>query len=803
MEDLHTDIRSPLTQTWNGGVWSSAQIRIRLLNHTRYTLLPGEDMADPDETVPMQSKSTEVEEVEFMPGESLETNSPKNDRIRIAMSLIAVVVLVGVAFAVGYIVRLVLFKCGPEDEGKTLDLTAKLVKEAFDSISSSRIESQLRYFTKIPHIAGSQESYDQALYMQKEWLKYGVDSAELKKYNVLLSYPTRPGLASILNTNGSEMFRASQREKSLNKDEEKPNVLPPFHAYSPSGQVTGRLVFVNYARVEDFKMLKTMGVPVAGHIAIAKYGAIFRGDKVKFASEAGAIGLLLYSDPDSSPEGPGKVYPDAYWLPPTGVQRGSVYLEDGDAVTLGYPAVDGAYASPTKDAGFPKIPSYPISSQDAEHFLKLLTIKEAPKEWKGGLQMTYYTMMDPNDERNVSLDVEMSLETKPVYDVVGIIRGSVEPDRLVMFGNHRDAWVFGAADPSSGTASLMELVRVFGELKANRNWRPRRTIVFLSWGAEEPGVLGSTEWAEEFSNLLSYRAVAYLNVDIAVQGNYSLRLKSSPLMDYAVFDVAKKVYTPSGESVFNDWKSKFPDKSNRDWPQVLKVGSGSDYAALYNRLGVPSLDLRYTFDTNKWDFKGSYPMYHSVHDSFHWMKTFVDRDFQYHRTMTQLWMQIGTALADSTLIPFNCSRYAEKLSQYTRDLKSSYGAVLAGQKISLEPLDAVIKSFTASAKSFHEHLESINLKDPLAVRMANDRLVQFEKSFINPEGLPGRPYKRHVVFAPSAHNLYLGVSFPGLFDALYEAQDLGKGDWVQVNRQLEFVVHHIRMVGNLMSINTV
>ncbi|EDO43051.1 predicted protein [Nematostella vectensis] len=681
MEDLHTDIRSPLTQTWNGGVWSSAQIRKRLLNHTRYTLLPGEDMADPDETVPMQSKSTEVEEVEFMPGESLDTNSPKNDRIRIAMSLIAVVVLVGVAFAVGYIVRLVLFKCGPEDEGKTLDLTAKLVKEASDSISSSRIESQLRYFTKIPHIAGSQESYDQALYMQKEWLKYGVDSAELKKYNVLLSYPTRPGLASIWNTNGSEMFRASQREKSLNKDEEKPNVLPPFHAYSPSGQVTGRLVFVNYARVEDFKMLKTMGVPVAGHIAIAKYGAIFRGDKVKFASEAGAIGLLLYSDPDSSPEGPGKVYPDAYWLPPTGVQRGSVYLEDGDAVTLGYPAVDGAYASPTKDAGFPKIPSYPISSQDAEHFLKLLTIKEAPKEWKGGLQMTYYTMMDPNDERNVSLDVEMSLETKPVYDVVGIIRGSVEPDRLVMFGNHRDAWVFGAADPSSGTASLMELVRVFGELKANRNWRPRRTIVFLSWGAEEPGVLGSTEWAEEFSNLLSYRAVAYLNVDIAVQGNYSLRLKSSPLMDYAVFDVAKKVLVRT----------------------VLGHGSRPIYTCL--------------------------------------RKT--------------------------------------------------------------EPLDAVIKSFTASAKSFHEHLESINLKDPLAVRMANDRLVQFEKSFINPEGLPGRPYKRHVVFAPSAHNLYLGVSFPGLFDALYEAQDLGKGDWVQVNRQLEFVVHHIRMVGNLMSINTV
>ncbi|KXJ08870.1 N-acetylated-alpha-linked acidic dipeptidase 2 [Exaiptasia diaphana] len=310
--------------------------------------------------------------------------------------------------------------------------------------------------------------------MKEEWTNHGLDKVELIKYDILLSFPKKNvlPLARIINSSsGAEVFRARQKEKTVEAKEDNDKVLPPFNAYSASGNVTGRLVFVNYGRIEDFQKLNKSGINVTGRIVIAKYGEIFRGNKEKYAQEHGAIGLILYSDPkDYSPGvSPNDTYPKTWWLPSSGVQRGSIFMKSGDPLTIGYPSIEGMYRTPKEDAGLPKLPVYPISASDAKHFLNLLKNEKAPDDWQGGLDMDYYLTMPDSTNLEVNLNVQMDLKTMPVYNVMGVLRGSVEPDRLVLFGNHRDAWAFGAVDPSSGTATLMETVRVIGRLKKQQS----------------------------------------------------------------------------------------------------------------------------------------------------------------------------------------------------------------------------------------------------------------------------------------------------------------------------------------------
>jgi len=726
----------------------------------------------------------------------------------IAVAVVLVIVLILVAFTGGYLVRRAL-KLGCDEHEKNSKEHSKeeadlhsLYNDAINGISKERIEDNLKYFTQVPHSGGSQISAEQARHIEKKWKDFGFDKVELKKYDVLLSYPERPGIVSILAKDGSTLFTAQRMEKILQQAENNSDVLPPFNAYSSSGNVTARLVYVNYAMVEDFKKLRDMNISVSGHIVIAKYGKIYRGDKAKIAADEGAIGLILYTDPtDYSPEGVAHSYPHSWWLPPSGVQRGTLLnLEEGDPLTPGYPSRDEMYRKPGDKVTLPRIPVYPVSYEDASRFLELLTTNEAPKDWQGGLKFKYNITMATQDKRNVSLDIRMKLETKPVYNVIGAINGKDEPDRLVLLGNHRDAWTFGAADASSGTAALMEVAKKLGEMK-QKGWQPRRTIVLCSWGAEEHGLIGSTEWTEDFANILSNRAVAYLNVDIAVEGNFSLQVKSSPLLDFAFMEATKTIYPPGSDSskvtLYEDWKNKFPDKENRNLPLVKKIGSGSDHTCPYFRLGVPSIMFRYTYDRNKWSVS-SYPVYHSLHDTFQWMKNFVDREFEYHRTLTQLWLQIGLTLADEALLPLNTSRYASKLTYYAKDIETKYKETLTAQNITLDNFMSAVKNFTKTASSFQASLEKLDKNNPLALRMANDRLMQLERAFINPQGLPGRPYMRHVVFAPSAHNAYAGSSFPGLVDALYAVQHLNNNDWEQVKMELSIAVFYIQSATNVM-----
>ncbi|KAL9953009.1 hypothetical protein ACROYT_G040356 [Oculina patagonica] len=515
------------------------------------------------------------EDVALSPQE--ERKARRGRRKCIVVTVVVVIVLILVAFVAGYLVRRAV-KPGCEEEKTDHDEhqdedqdPESYHKEAIKGISKEHIEESLKYLTKAPHPSGSAFSNEQAQRIKKKWEESGFDKVELKKYDVLLSYPERPGIASIKSDNGTTLFTAQRKEKVLEPSENKPDVLPPFNAYSSSGNVTARLVYVNYGMVEDFKKLREMNISVKGHIVIAKYGKIYRGDKARIAADKGAIGLILYTDPiDYSPEGVDFTYPKSWWLPPSGVQRGTLLnLEEGDPLTPGYPARDDIYRMPQDKLNLPSIPVYPVSYEDAAHFLKLLTVNEAPKDWQGGLKMKYNITMAAGDKRNVSLDIKMKLEKTPIYNVIGTITGREEPDRLVLLGNHRDAWTFGAADASSGTAAMLEISKKLGEMKA-KGWKPRRTMVLCSWGAEEHGMLGSTEWAEDFANLLSNRAVVYLNVDVAVKGNFTLRVQSSPLLEFAFMEATKKIQPPGSDNpddtLYEDWKNKNPDKEDPNLP---------------------------------------------------------------------------------------------------------------------------------------------------------------------------------------------------------------------------------------------
>lgn len=746
------------------------------------------------------------EEAALSPQEDREAR--RGRRRCVAVTVVVVILLISVAFIAGYLVRRAIkpgCKEQEKDRGKHTNgdkEAEKQHKEAIKAISKERIEESLKYLTKAPHPGGSPFSKEQAEHIKTKWEEFGLDKVELKKYDVLLSYPEIPGIASIKSADGSTLFTAQRKEKVLESSENDPNVLPPFNAYSSSGNVTAHLVYVNYAKVEDFIKLREMNISVAGHIVIAKYGKIYRGDKARIAANEGAIGLILYTDPiDYSPEGADFTYPKSWWLPPSGVQRGTLLnFEQGDPLTPGYPARDDIYRMPEDKLHLPSIPVYPVSYEDAAHFLQLLTVNEAPKDWQGGLKIKYNITMAADDKRNVNLDIKMKLEKTPAYNVIGTITGREEPDRLVLLGNHRDAWTFGAADASSGTAALIEISKKLGEMKAE-GWKPRRTIVLCSWGVEEHGMLGSTEWAEDFANLLSNRAVVYLNVDVAVKGNYTLRVQSSPLLEFAFMEATKKIQAPglkgSGETLYEDWKNKLPDKENRTLPTVTKVGSGSDHTTVYFRLGIPSVYFEYTYNKKKWSVS-NYPVYHSLHDTFHWMKTFVDRDFEYHRAIAQLWLQISLTLADQPLIPFSCTKYADRLTYYAKDIKNKYEKILTQQKITLDHFMSAVKNFSNAASTFNDWLNAVDQTNPLALRIANDRLMQIERSFINPQGLPGRPFMRHVLFAPSAHNAYAGSSFPGLVDALYSVQYLDDKDWELVKKELSVATFYIQSATNVM-----
>jgi N-acetylated-alpha-linked acidic dipeptidase len=641
-----------------------------------------------------------------------------------------------------------------------------------------------RRLTAEPHVAGTKEDYATAIYVREQMRSFGL-AAELKEYDVLLPYPKRPAVLELIVPHRE---RLALKEAVIPEDpsSSNPKIIPLFNGYSPSGDVTAPLVYVNYGLPPDYEALKKLNVDVKGKIAIARYGNSFRGVKAKVAEQNGAVGLLIYSDPADDGYMQGDVYPKGPWRPETSAQRGSVqylFQYPGDPLTPGKPSIPGTERIKIEEAtNLTHIPVQPLSYGDARRLLTPLRGPLRPAGFQGGLPLPYH-VGGTNDVR-VHLKTEMDYQIRKIWNVIARIDGTDEKDRWVIMGNHRDAWTFGAVDPNSGSTAMLEAARGFGQLLKN-GWKPRRSLVLCSWDGEEYGLIGSTEWAEENAAELREKAVAYLNMDSAVSGpNFSA--SSVPSLWKLIRGATRDIRDPkSGKSVYQQWQDRFqgtlPEAELTDAEsgtdraiaeaRIGALGSGSDYTPFLQHLGIPSLDM---------GFGGDYGVYHSAYDSFNWMSRFGDPGFVYHVAAAQLWGTVALRLADAESLPFDYSDYAKQIREFfTESMKTAKRLKLAAglnEKATIETIDDFAKEAARIEKHRQETILEVGRtrvessdRHPRAVaklKKINDALIAVERDFADDRGLRGRPWYRHHNYAPGFYTGYAAQPLPDFRQAL-------------------------------------
>ncbi|XP_021071410.1 aminopeptidase NAALADL1 [Mus pahari] len=686
------------------------------------------------------------------------------------------------------------------------DLDLAILDSVMGQLDASRIRENLRELSKEPHVATSprDEALVQLLLGRWKDTASGLDSAKTYEYRVLLSFPSpeQPNSVEVVGPNGTVFHSFQPFEKNLTGEQAGPNVLQPYAAYAPPGTPKGLLVYANQGSEEDFKELEAQGINLKGTVALTRYGGVGRGAKAINAAKHGVVGVLVYTDPDDINDGkslPNETFPNSWRLPPSGVERGSYYEYFGDPLTPYLPAHPSSFRLDLHNiSGVPPIPTQPIGFEDARDLLCNLTGTSAPAFWQGALGCEY--KLGPGFEPNgsfpagseVKVSVHNRLELRTSSNVLGIIQGAVEPDRYVIYGNHRDSWVHGAVDPSSGTAVLLEISRVLGTLLKKGTWRPRRSIIFASWGAEEFGLIGSTEFTEEFLSKLQERTVAYINVDISVFSNATLRAQGTPPVQSVIFSATKEISAPgsSGLSIYDNW-IRYTNRTSPVYglvPSLGTLGAGSDYAAFVHFLGITSMDLAYTYDRSKTSAR-IYPTYHTAFDTFNYVEKFLDPGFSSHQAVARTAGSVLLRLSDSLFLPLNVSDYSETLESFLQAAQKDLGTLLEKQNISLGPLVTAVANFKTAAAALGEHILTLQKSspDPLQVRMVNDQLMLLERAFLNPRAFPEERYYSHVLWAP---NTASAATFPGLANACARAQEINSGPeaWAEVQRQLSIVV---------------
>ncbi|XP_071733567.1 probable glutamate carboxypeptidase LAMP1 [Rutidosis leptorrhynchoides] len=647
------------------------------------------------------------------------------------------------------------------------------------------ISHHLYTLTRRPHLAGTEANSEAATYVLSTLSNINHVKTHLAEYDVLLTYPDSRSL-TLTRPSPHPPITFTLRQEVYEGDpyaDVADQVEPTFHAYAKSGTVKGPVGYVNYGRVEDYTTLKEMGINVSGCIVLARYGEIYRGDIVENAYEAGAIGVLIYTDRKDYGGGGGdtKWFPDDKWMPPSGVQVGSVFNGAGDPTTPGWPSTieEGGCERLSEDevekgGDVPLIPSLPISGADGEEIMRSIGGLVANDAWQGDKDAPVYRVGPGPGIIDLSYKAKQVIST--IQNVIGIIEGAEEPDRFVILGNHRDAWTYGAVDPNSGTAALLEVAERLGKLQ-KQGWKPRRTIVFCNWDAEEYGLIGSTEWVEENREMLASKVVAYLNVDIAVSGP-GFQASATPQLDQLIIEATKQVQDPDNSSQ-TVYESMVQTTNN---PKIGRLGGGgSDYAAFVQHIGVPSTDM---------SFGNGYPVYHSMYDDFVWMSNFGDPMFCRHAAAASIWGLVALKLADEEILPFNYDSYVHELQVSAEDLETE----LSDKNISLIPLFKSIEKMRKAAKQINDEVKEMKINKGWAfkwknqswkVRAMNDRLMMAERALTDREGLSGRPWYKHLIYAPSKHNDYGSKCFPGIDDAVENAKSLNTEDsWHSVQHEI-------------------
>jgi len=716
--------------------------------------------------------------------------------------------------------------------------------EALSIPTPENARKWLRRLTEEPHVAGTPADHETAIFV-RDLLKEWGWKTDVVSYEVLLNYPSDTPFLK-LSRPVAKTLNMDEEPVSIDKDSASGVAFPAFHGYGVSGSAQGEIVYVNYGRPEDFEALEKLGVSANGKIVLARYGGNFRGLKVLNAQKRRARGILIFSDPADDGYAKGDVYPTGPFRPGSAVQRGSVQflsLGPGDPSTPNGPSVKDAdrlpwdswmgfpvdFTTPSdslpgaevavnpqrgkqweaktrlkRDEYFAAIPSLPISYNTAREILSHLAGPNVPSGWQGGLPLAYHVGPGP---AQVEFSIAMEYKLRTIWNVIATIPGSIEPDRWVMVGNHRDAWVYGAVDPGSGTAATLEMCRALGAA-AKSGWKPRRTIAYASWDAEEYGLVGSTEWGEEHSGKIDREVALLLNVDSAVSGQ-TLEMGGVPSLRNLALDAAgaitdartgKPLRTTWLDAQRQAWAAASPlclddglwngppggsqATDNRlqprgFYPQLHPLGSGSDYTVFLDHLGVPSLDV---------GFSGRYGVYHSIYDNITWMERFGDPEFLTHTMAAKLYSVMIMRAASADVLPLRYVPYGEALRDHVDELRLIVARKARGKSPDVgqngstptpiaEAFDGLpelvrsIRAFRTRAAEVDSLLDGLSARDGLGadpLSLVNGALTRVERAFLLPEGLPGRPWFRHAVYAPGVTTGYGAWPLPAIRQAIEE-----------------------------------
>jgi N-acetylated-alpha-linked acidic dipeptidase len=671
-----------------------------------------------------------------------------------------------------------------------------------------RLRENMRRLSARPHHVGSPYDKDNAEWIAAQLKSWGLD-AQIETFDTLFPTPKE----RVLELLEPVKYTAKLEEPVLSIDpttDQKSEQLPTYNAYSIDGEITAPIVYVNYGSPDDYKELERMGISVQGAIALARYGLTWRGIKPKVAAEHGAVGCLIYSDPHEDGYFQGDVYPKGPMRPPFGAQRGSVMdmpIHPGDPATPGIGAVPGAkHLSMSEMDVLTKIPVMPISYEDAEPLLKNLGGALVPPAWRGSLPMPYHVGPGPS---KVHLKLKFNWDRKPLYDVIVKIPGAKYPDQWVIRGNHHDGWVNGAGDPVSGASPEMEEARGLAEL-LKQGWKPDRTIIYCFWDGEEPGLLGSTEWAETHADELKQHAAVYINTDGNGRGFFNAE-GSHSLEDF-VNDIIKDVDDP--ETKMTVWKRRRLAEISRGTParraelksrpdlRIGALGSGSDYTVFTDHLGVASLNLGFGGE----DAGGG--QYHSIYDDFYWYTHFEDTDFAYGRLLAQTAGTMIMRLADAPVLPFKFTNFADTIHTYITEIKELdstqrahakelnseidegvYQALADPKKkmvppskepippyLNFAPLDNAADELTRASEAYEKAFTAAGGLSSSAD--LNTRLIKTERLLTDAAGLPNRPWFQNLVYAPGFYTGYGVKTIPGVREAIEQKR------WTEADQQI-------------------
>ncbi|MGB2752244.1 MAG: M28 family metallopeptidase [Pyrinomonadaceae bacterium] len=690
--------------------------------------------------------------------------------------------------------------------------TQSSLEAKFDSfLNAENLREWMKRMSAQPHHLGSKYDKENAKFMEDKFKSWGYKT-EIAEFEVLFPTPK----TRIVEMTGPEKFTLKLNEPALKEDatsSQQKDQLPTYNAYSIDGDVKGPLVYVNYGTPADYEELERRGIDVKGKIVISRYGGSWRGIKPKVAAEHGAVGCLIYSDPKNDGFYQGDTYPKGPWRSENGVQRGSVMdmpLHPGDPLTKGVGATKNAKRIDRKDADtLTKIPVLPISYADALPLLRNLDGAVVPDAWRGALPVTYHF---GGNTPTVRMKLEFNWEMKTIYNVIAKMQGSERPDQWIIRGNHHDAWVNGASDPISGMVAEMEEARAIGEL-AKTGWKPKRTIVYCAWDAEEEGLIGSTEWVEANAEELRKKAAVYINTDS--NGRGFLGIGGSHTLEKFINEVGRDVADPQtnlsvlerarAQQIVNGAPLDRLEATSRKDLRIGALGSGSDYTPFLQHLGIASMNIGFGGE----DGGGSY---HSIYDSFDHYTRFNDPGFKYGIALSKVCGHAVLRLANADTLPFEFTNFTDTVGNYVNEVTRLTGTMRDDTKrinqlissgmwksvqnpsdglsepkmkdevpqISFEPLKNALTRLKDSS-SFYQRVSTGKQPNPAAQKALDEILYKTERVLTRTEGLPRRDWFRHQIYAPGFYTGYGVKTLPGVREAIEQR------DWREANEQILIV----------------